>query len=184
MKRSLNLIPIATQRKHAARRAVRICLSAIAMSSLACAVLLGIEWARGMAALQELQMLEAQYAPLSEIAKDQRSLVTQIAQLRGREQLSLRLSHHAHGVTLLGAVAQAVGESPESVYIERFEYDEEKPGVRSLNLAGSGVDGVSVAAFAARLRESEVFESVAIASSRPLVGGLPTLRRFEIECVY
>ncbi|MEO0529824.1 MAG: hypothetical protein AAF266_04515 [Planctomycetota bacterium] len=186
-KRSVNLIPVATQRRHSMRRLVRVWSTAIVLSGACSASLLGVEWARGLIAMQELSELDARYEPFVRIAGEQRSLANQVSALRAREQLSLRLSRDDHGLSLLGSIAQAAGASAGDVYVEQLSYDgaiatgsRDEKVTRSVRIEGAGVDSVAVAAFAERLRKSNVFSGVAVESTAPLPGGAASLRRFVV----
>ncbi len=188
MKRSLNLIPIATQRRQAFAQVLRVWSTSTVIAGVCTALLLGIEWTRGMVAVQQLSELNARYAPFEQIAGKQQSLTSQIEQLRAREQLSLRLSREARGLALLGAIARAAGASDGAVYVEDLEYDGPAADGRDTNergelqLAGAGVDSTAIAGFAERLRSSGVFAEVAVESTRPISGDTSGHRRFEVTC--
>ena len=147
-------------------------------------LLLGVEWLRGVVALQELKELDARYAPFAEIGQSQDELEARIAALRAREQLTLRLSRDQASVALLGALSLAASEVAGSVYLESIDYDvaETAGSNRSVRLRGAGADSGAVAAFAERLRESGVFDAVAVESTGALPGGAASLRRFGIAC--
>lgn len=184
MKNSLNLIPPATQRRLVTRRVVRVGSTAMLLSGLCVASLLGVEWVRGVAAARELRTLEARNAPLEELRQERARLARQITLLEGREQLSLRLAHGEHGVALLAAIAQAAGEGDGLVYVQSLEYQVADSGdsQRSLRVVGAGVDGMAVARFAERLRSTGVFDTVSIEATGPMPGGGDNLRRFDLAC--
>lgn len=184
MKRHLNLIPIATQRRQTRRRVLNVWSASVVMAGALVGLMLGVEWLRGVVALRELEELNTRYAPFAEIAKQRSELVDQIDRLRGREQLSLRLSHDAHGVSILGALAIATRDSGGSVYVEKlvYELNEASDATRSVRLAGAGVDSGVIAGFAERLRETGVFSSVAVESTGSLPGGAVSLRQFSLAC--
>lgn len=187
MNRSVNLIPLATQRRHAIRRIVQVWSLSTVLAGACAASLLGVEWVRGLIAMQELRDLDARHEPFVRIAAEQRSLAEQVAALRQREQLSLRLSRDDHGLSLLGSITQAAGKSTGDVYIERLEYEgaaatstQSRQAIRSVRIEGAGVDSSAVATFAEDLRKSGVFDGIAIESTAPLAGGSASLRRFVV----
>lgn len=184
MTRHLNLIPVATQRRHMMRRVIRVWSTSMVAAGVCVAALLGVEWLRGMATLSELQDLDARYAPFAEIHQKSSALSDQITRLKGREQLTLRLSRDDHGVALLGALALASRESGGSVFVKQMEYDVSgsQEAVRAIRLQGAGVDGGAIAGFAEGLRESGVFTSVAVESTGTLPGGAASLRQFTVAC--
>jgi hypothetical protein len=165
--------------------------NAVATAGVACAALLAIEWGRGLSAVERLRSLDAQHAPLSKLQHETTQLTAQIAQLRAREQISLSLSHATQGLATLGAVSRAAHEVDGGVYVTRFELaDHAEPTIEgeseaapALKLIGTGLDGLVIASFVERLRESGAFSSVSIASTRPAPGAAPSLRAFEIDCI-
>ncbi|QDT69041.1 hypothetical protein MalM25_19670 [Planctomycetes bacterium MalM25] len=188
MKRQLNLIPIATQRRHLLRRVVRVGSIAVVVSGLVSATLLGGEWAQGWMAAQQLRELEARYAPLRQILAKQDALNQQIEQLRGRELLTLRLSRESRELTLLGAIARAAEQTSEGVFVQQLQYARPTleagltPYNGELHLTGAGVDGGAIADFASNLRESGVFRAVSIESTSVMPAGSRSLRRYQLVC--
>jgi cell division protein FtsB len=191
VKRVLNLIPLATRRRMVAMRVYRQWANAVATAGVACTVLLAIEWGRGLAAVEQLRSLDTQHAPLTKLQQEKTQLETRIAQLRAREELSLSLSHATPGLATVGAVSKAAEEVEGGVYITRFEFanaatsatEREQESAATLKLVGAGLDGLVIAAFVEYLRETGAFSSVSIAATRPLAGGAPALRAFEIDCI-
>lgn len=193
MKRHLNLIPIATQRRQAFRRVLRVGATSTVIAGLLTGLLLTVEWTRGLVAMQQLQELNARYAPLEQLAGKQMKITKKLAQLRGREQLSLRLSREAYGLTVLGTISRAAEASAGNVYVETLQYDGTAGAARgsidgkseaigAIRLSGAGVDSTAVAIFAEHLRASGVFTSVAIESTALMPGGAASVRRFEVAC--
>ncbi len=191
MKNHLNLIPLATQRLYARKRVLRFWSTIITVAGIVCLTACGIEWGRGLAAAQKLKAYETRFAPLAKLVEEKRELLQLVSNLRGREKISLELSSETKGVALLGAVSKAASERGGDVYISKFEYEgssqsgrKKKGSHRRLHLGGAGADSLAVAAFVAGLRDSGLFDSVTVDSSRPLRGGGPTLRSFEINCLF
>ena len=191
MKGHLNLIPLATQRLYASRRIVRFWSAVIALAGIGCLLACGIEWGRGLAASQQLQAFDARFAPLAKLLEEQRELSELVANLHAREQISLELSNETQGVSLLGVISQAASELNGAVYVAKLEYDSsvqsgkgQRDHHRLLHLGGAGTDSMSVATFAAGLRDSGVFDSVTVDSTRSFHGGEPSLRTFEINCLF
>lgn len=185
MNRSLNLIPAPLQRKYALRRVMRVWLRAVVVSGVCAAAFLGVEWLRGASALRELTELDARYAPLMRILKDQEDLVAKIERLNSREEIALRLSRDQHGVVLLGVLSKAAAKSDGTVYLNTLMYqgpNTNTPGevLRTVQISGVGVDGMSVAEFASELRTTGVFDEVTIQNTEPLSDGAASLRRFSI----
>lgn len=187
IKRSINLIPVATQRRHEMRRLVRVWSTSIVLAGACSASLLGVEWARGLIAMQDLREVDARYEPFARITAEQDALAEQVAALQAREQLSLRLSRDDHGLSLLGSIAQAAGGSAGDIYVRQLQYDgpvatgsSKDQVTRSVRIEGAGVDSVAVAAFAERLSKSGVFEGIGVESTAPLQGGAASLRQFVV----
>lgn len=191
MKRHLNLIPPAIQRRQAAKRILRGWSSIVTFVGIICLSACVMEWSRGVAAVQRLQALDARFAPLGKLADEERELTGIVENLRAREELSLRLSTETEGVTLLGAVSTAAKDLGDGIYLVEFRFQGDtplaggaKPGSRSLRLEGAGIDGLAIASFADRLRDAGVFSTVSVGATRPVSGGAPTLRSFQIDCVF
>lgn len=189
MKRSLNLIPPAAQRRFLLRRVARLAVKASLASGACVAVLLGVEWARGLSTRHRLDELDARYTPLAKLQQESEEISSRISQLEKREQLSLRLNRDTQGLAVLGAVAHAASELGGAVYIERLAYEgptvasrHEKAAQELLRLEGAGQNGMAVAQFAARLRETGVFQSVSVESTAPAVAVAAGAKRFSIHC--
>lgn len=184
MKRHLNLIPIATQRRQTRQKVAFVWTTSVAVASLLVGLMLGVEWLRGMSAMSELQDLRTRYAPFEEIAQQHDDLVEQISHLRAREQLTLRLSRDEFGVSMLGALAVATRDASSAVYVNDLKYHVEggKDSSRLVRLTGAGVDSGAIAGFAESLRETGVFRSVAVESTGALPGGAVSLRQFSVAC--
>lgn len=184
MKRHLNLIPLATQRRQTRRKVAFVWTTSVALAGVFAGLLLGVEWLRGMSAMRELQNLQARYAPFDKIAQQHDDLVQQISHLRAREQLTLRLSRDEFGISMLGALAVATRDAGSTVYVNDLKYHVEagNDAPRSVRLSGAGVDSGAIAGFAQRLRETGVFRSVAVESTGALPGGAVSLRQFSVAC--
>lgn len=191
MKNHLNLIPLATQRLYASKRIVRFWSAVITLAGICCLFACGIEWGRGLTAAQQLKAFDTRFAPLAKLLEEQQELSQLVTNLQAREQISLELSSETQGVALLGVVAQAASKLKGSVYVAKLEYDSVSQSGRTttssrrrLHLGGAGTDSLVVAAFAAELRDSGLFDSVTVDSTRPFPGGVASLRSFEINCLF
>lgn len=191
MKGHLNLIPLATQRLYTSKRIVRFWSMVITLAGIGCLFACGIEWGRGLTAAQQLKAFDARFAPLAKLLEEQRELSQFVTNLQAREQISLELSSETQGVALLGAVALAASKLKGAVYVATLEYDSSPQSGRAasssgrrLHLDGAGTDSLAVAAFAAELRDSGLFDSVTVDSTRPFAGGRVSLRSFEINCLF
>ena len=185
MSQSLNLIPAAIQRRYALRRVSRVWLIWLAASGAGAGLFLGIEWLRGVASLRELMDLDVRYAPFLRLAEEREALGAQIAQLRAREENALQISRDEYGMTLLGVMSEAAANSGGDVYLDSLAYRRTTAlqGVgpsNAVHLSGVGLDGLSVAEFAAKLRESGVFNEVTVQNTQPVDGGVASLRQFSI----
>lgn len=194
MKRVLNLAPSSIRRRQAVRRLTRAVATAVTVAGALSIGWLLIEWSRGAAMARDLGRLEAEYLPLARLINEQAELRTSITQLEAREQLSLRLTTTHAGVPVLASIAQAAAEPETQVYIAELEYTlPQESGRRRasvgsatsprVQIEGSGRDGLAVARFAQRLRDSGLYTQVSIESSRPAGGDGVALRRFEITCI-
>lgn len=188
MKRHLNLIPVATQRRQLLRRVVRVGSIAVVLSGATTGLLLTGEWAQGWIAAQQLNELDERAAPLRQIIDRQDALAKQVEALRARELLTLRLSRESHELTLLGAVAQAAGETSNTVYVQQLRYtrppiqEDQSSSRGELQLTGAGIDGAAIARFASELRDTGVFSLVSVESTGSLPGGDASLRRYRLNC--
>lgn len=184
MSQSLNLIPPSLQRAAATRRVKRVGSRAVLASGVVVSALLGLEWTRGVAALRDLTELDARYAPLARLADEQEETEAEVARLRAREQIALRLAREAVGLPLLGAVSRAASAGAGAVYLDELTYDggsaDATQPAAQVRLRGVGIDGVAVAQFVERLRESRAFEGLAIESSEPVAGGAASVRQFLV----
>jgi hypothetical protein len=192
MSQSLNLIPAATQRRYALRRVSRVWLTWLAASGACAAMILGVEWLRGVVSLRELMDLDARYAPFLHLTEEREILAVKIARLRLREENALQISHDEHGMTLLGVLSRAAANSGGNVYLDSLAYRRptSQPANASTNtvqnngntvqLSGVGLDGMSVAGFAAKLRESGVFSELTVQNTQPIDGSVASLRQFSI----
>ena len=192
MSQSLNLIPAAIQRRYTLRRVARVWLTWLVASCVCAAAFLGVEWLRGVASLRELMDLDARYAPFLRIAEEREALGAEIAQLRLLEENSQQLSPDEYGMALLGVLSKAAAASDGNVYLDSLTY--RRPNTQppkgatspvqasgdAVRLTGVGFDGVAVAEFAAKLRESGVFRELTVQNTQPIDGGVASLRQFSI----
>ena len=188
-KTHLNLIPPSIQRGQAVRRITSAWSAVVAMTGVVCLIACAVEWSRGMATVRRLEALDARFAPLSELIREQENLAGLVDDLRAREALTLQLSGETHGVTLLGAVAEAAERLSGSVYLLDLNFERtsqrRNDDAHKLRLSGAGVDSLAVSAFAGRLRGSGVFTEVTVESTRPIQESADEDRyfRFDIACV-
>lgn len=185
MSQSLNLIPAAIQRRYALRRVSRVWLTWLAASGACAAMFLGVEWLRGVASLRELMDLDARYAPFLHLTEEREVLAVKIAQLRLHEENALQISRDEYGMTLLGVMSKAAANSGGNVYLDSLAYrrmtsPQASEASNTVQLSGVGLDGMSVAAFAAKLRESGVFSELTVQNTQPIDGGVASLRQFSI----
>ncbi len=185
MNHSINLIPPATQRRYALRRVLRVGVTWLAASGACTAALLGVEWLRGVSTLRELMELEARYAPFVRIAEESEALRSKIAGLQSREEVALAIGHEESGLALLGLLSRAAADLDGTVYFDHLAYqvpstENASSLSRRVQISGVGLDGVSVAGFATKLRESRVFKDVAVQNTQPYGGGAASLREFTV----
>lgn len=189
MSRSVNLVPAATLRRQAISRLSRVWTVALLTTGSIAGLLVGVEWARGLAALDEMKRLDAAYVPLVGVVQGREALRQQIERLRSREQTALRLANEHHAVSALAAVTLASAATEGGVYLDAIAY--RAPGAHSaashadrptVRLTGAGVNSVAVAQFAENLRTGGGLAAVTVESTSALPGGDPGHRRFEILC--
>jgi len=192
MSQSLNLIPAATQRRYALRRVSKVWLMWLAASGACAAMFLGVEWLRGIASLRELMDLDARYAPFLHLTEEREALAAKTARLRLREENALQISRDEYGMTLLGVLSKSSENSGGNVYLDSLTYRRLPPqqanastsnvqtSTATVQLSGVGLDGMSVAGFAAKLRESGAFSELTVQNTQPIDGGVASLRQFSI----
>ncbi|MEQ8847529.1 hypothetical protein [Botrimarina sp.] len=189
MKRSLNLIPNPVLRRQAIGRLLRLWTVALLSAGSLAGLLVLVEWARGLAALDDLKRLDERYAPLVTLVKQREEFKEEIELLRAREQTTLRLATDQHSLSALAAITLAAAAAPNEVYLEEIDYQASAPqqggrpeGRPVVRLTGASVDSLAVARFAERLRTGGGLASVSVESTAPLPGSDPSHRRFQIVC--
>ncbi|TWT40150.1 PilN domain-containing protein [Botrimarina hoheduenensis] len=194
MKRVLNLAPPGIRRRQTLRRLRHAVATAVTAAGVLSGLWLVVEWSRGASMAQSLGRLEAEYAPLARLMEEDVELRAEIARLRGREQLSLRLTTEQLGLSLLAAVSRAAAMPEAQVYLDQLHYrsTHAKSSVRQrgatehsgVKIEGISRDGLAVARFAEGLRESRLFSQVSIETSAPAASDGSALRKFTIACAF
>ena len=142
--------------------------------------------------VNEVRNLEQKLVPVKYVSGQIGGLKKKLLELHKQQLINADLSSNQPTVTLLGTVSLAATDSAiqiSSLTLDPLETDVSKsidddPRKFTLKLAGVAEDNISLARFAADLRNSNCFADVQLKSTVPeqLKHGL--VRRYEIECHY
>lgn len=184
MKTHLNLIPRRTKREQEVGRALSVWWRILASAGSICLAWACVDWFVLNSKVMQLRSLDEQYQPLSDLVEEQRTTAELVAQLESREHVTLSLGDGVNGVSLLGIISRSAGETGGGVYLTQLDFSSTTGNDGLLKLAGGGTDGIAVANFAQKLRESGYFHEVKIEGTRKLSDAAPAMRAFDIECVF
>lgn len=199
----LNLLPYEYRRRAIWRRRRKLWLVIWVVTAIAMAGFYGVSYAAMKSQRDEMLQLEASCEPLRKLEIDSQAIAKSLAELGGRKSLLAKLDRGEQPVQLIGLLSDAVRRVEQQVVVsdllvEPFRIDEayteidaqgqEKKLVRQLDrfrlrISALGVDDLHVAHFVSVLKDSEVFEDVALISTGEPVQRY-TLREFVVECVF
>ena len=142
--------------------------------------------------VNEVRNLEQKLVPVKHVSGQIGGLKKKLLELHNQQLINADLSSSQPTVTLLGTVSLAATDASiqiSSLTLDPVETDASTQSNNDhrefkLNLAGVAEDNISLARFAADLRDSDCFDDVQLKSTVPkqLRNGL--VRRYEIECQY
>ena len=167
----LNLLPYGVRRRQLiAERLRQWCVVWLAAGGLVAGAAWW-EYSRGKFERERLASLERRYVPLKELQAKTEQLRVKIDELREREDLALRIAEERPMAVLLAILSQAALECDGNVCVTSLvlapaaAQKQAAAPRRVLQLEGLGVDNLSVARFAAALRDANVFADVRLKSS-------------------
>jgi hypothetical protein len=193
MKTHLNLLPLEVQRWQIVRLRLGpwcVIWSAVALLWVTLAAL---DWQESQAASRKLKAIEEQLAPTRTLAETNRQLAAQIEALEKRESVALTLSNERPSLALLGMIARASQAAAGRVYVQQLQWNEAPPALgdatsvaprAGLRLEGVGADNLSIARFAAALRDTDVFSQVSVHASNAAGEADESGRSYAIECAF
>ena len=199
MKTCVNMLPTNFQRW----RLVRLWLSrwfvpwAVA-GGLISVVICCVPVSQGDAQLARLDALERENARLGELRTRLAESRERLADLQSQEGLVLTLGNQPPDLMVVGVVSRAAGQSKGAVYVKSFSLERKtvaqgserlsaassSGSERLLTLKGTATDNLSVARFAAALRDPDVFSSVELKSTGVETLGAGEVVSYVLECVF
>jgi hypothetical protein len=189
MKTHLNLLSQETQRAQLARLRIRQWSVVWLLSAGVLTVLAGVEWRRTQLAQQRREAAEEHYAPIRKLQQSNRELAERIEVLQKRESLALSLSNERPLLALLGIVGRASQAAEGRVCVQQLQWSETRRDPHTgeiampaaLRLDGFGLDYLSIARFAAALRDVNLFAHVQVNASN---SDDKDSRSYSIECAF
>jgi hypothetical protein len=199
MNTGLNMLPRGFQRG----RLVRLCLRqwlvpwAVA-AGLTAALVCWLPAHHGEAEVARLDALEREHTRLGKLETRLAASRERLADLRSQEGLVLALDNQPPDLMVIGVVSRAARQSNGAVYVKSFSLQRMKGGPgsarasdgaspgceRLLTLKGTATDGLSVAGFAAVLRDAGVFAAVELKSTAVETLGAREVASYVLECAF
>jgi hypothetical protein len=135
-----------------------------------------------------MQQLRSQAEPIRLQQTESGRLRGQYDQLRKQETLEGELAERPSLTDLMGIIVRASKHCNGTVGIRTFDLSQKNRdnGRTSYSLAilGIGTDDLSIAHFAAALRDSVAFTRVQLISTAPISENEISARSFSLECTY
>ena len=201
MTRSVNFVPTSFRRHLLIRQRLRqwVIGWVLAFSAAGSTGIAHYGWVHSRQ--RALADLESKCEPIRQLERSNQEMQTQLDQMGNRESLLSELEGGNRPTQLIGIVGEAAYHHDQTIHVSelRLSPNPTPPRPQSdsatetesrtkermqLQLDGLGLDDLAIAAFVARLREFNVFESVVLRSSG-VVEGLPQdARRFQVDCTY
>lgn len=137
---------------------------------------------------ETMQQLREQAEPIRLQQAESRRLRAQFDELRQQETLEGQLAERRSLTDLMGIIVRASKQSGGDVGIRIFDLSqqgrEEGRTNYSLAIIGIGTDDLSIARFAAALRDSAAFTRVQLTSTSPITENEIPARSYALECTY
>ena len=190
MSNYLNLLPYCMQRRQLIVERLR--QWGVVWLAAGC-VVAGAAWSeysRGKFERERLASLERRYTPLRQLQTKTAELRAQIAQLRQREEMALHIAEEQSIAALLGVLSRAAIDCEGKVCVTSLLISPgsaQKAAVaphKALQLEGLGIDAMSVARFAAALRDADIFTDVRIRSSEQANVGAVNAVSYKLDCAW
>lgn len=208
MKRSVNLLPWTYRRQQLVRRRLLQWVAVWALLLPLAAAGLGAALLRRGEVRQRVADLEAQYAPVAELARQLSEGRKTLRQWEDRRKGAAALEETRPALTLLGLVSRCARACDGRLRIDKLSLQPRqapsvaeppktppgRPGPQTSRVAGrpsatvaiqgQALDNLAVAQFVAHLRETRAFERVELKSTAQQPGGQTRLCAYLIECTY
>ncbi|MEN1682229.1 MAG: PilN domain-containing protein [Planctomycetota bacterium] len=187
MSRHLDLMPAGVLRRQAIGDATWLWSRVLLAAGAICGAVAATEVWRAQEASQVRAALEAEYAPITQLRADIRTLRSQIAGLHDTEKLAIELAIKQPMTTLLGRVGQSAAYAGGELFIERLGFNSRpstpgSPGSQSLRLQGAARDSEAISRFADRLREAGLFSEVQLRSTGSRTLASQPVTAFDLTC--
>lgn len=208
MKRFVNLLPWTYRRQQLARRRLLQWAAVWALLLPLAAAGLGAALLRRAELRQRGADLEAQYAPVAELARQLTEGRKTLRQWEDRRKAAAALEETRPALTLLGLVSRCARACEGRLRIDKLSLQPRqapsaseppktplgRPGPQTSRVAGrpsatvaiqgQALDNLAVAQFVAHLRETRAFERVELKSTAQQPGGQTQLCAYLVECIY
>lgn len=187
MTRQLNLMPAGALRRKAIAEATWLWSRVLLAAAAVCGALAAADIWQTQEVCQVRDALEAEYAPITQLRTDIRTLRSTINGLNDSQQLAIQLAIKQPMATLLGTLGQSAALAGGELFIERLTYDSRPAapggaGSHSLRLQGAARDSDAVARFADRLRQAALFHEVQLRSTGARVLASQPVTAFDLVC--
>jgi hypothetical protein len=194
MRTHINLLPLEIRRRHIVRLRLRPWGAVWFAVAALLATLTTWDWQDAQSAARKRMVLEQQLAPTQALEAANAELAKQIDLLEKRESVALALSNERPILSLLGMIGKASQAAEGRVYVQQLQWNETPQAVGApsaaasaiamLRLQGVGLDNLSIARFAAALRDANVFSQVQVNASNAVSDPAEAGRSYAIECTF
>lgn len=209
MKTFINLIPIQYRRRNLVRRRLRQ-WSLVWVLCLIVVVAIGYRKVnRYRLDRQTAQLAAERHRPLDELIHETRTMRSTLGDLKAKGTLVAQLQDERPVIALLGLASRSAARSAGHLHLTKLEYDHERqltvatggpprnpkasrnhkrpekddtPQVTpaTVHFAGEALDNLTIAGFAAALRDSRMFRHVELKSSVEGASGTTSARSFNL----
>ncbi len=209
MKRFVNLLPWKYRRRQLIRRRALQWAALWAVLVPLGAAGVGAGLLQQAEVRQQVADLEAQYAPVAELARQLAEGRKTLRQWQERRDAAAALEETRPALTLLGLVSRCARACDGRLRIEKLSLQPRqtsaaaespkapppgRPGPQAprpasgpsatVTIQGQALDNLAVAQFVAHLRETRAFERVELKSTAEQPGGPTPVRSYLVECTY
>jgi hypothetical protein len=212
-KTHLDLVPASFRNRLRVRTRHRVWPAVWGVALVACTAAVLWQREGLHAARAEAEGLRRRVAPLRAVESRTRALRRELGEVARRNELVQSLERHRPPVRLVGAVSRSAAPLAKDLSVEELRLEQQavertaaakKPGLRpradadagaaagtdagavrhEVTIIGSARDDVAVTRFVHSLRESQMFHTVQLRSTRPVVSSGGLQRKYEVTCAY
>jgi Tfp pilus assembly protein PilN len=192
---SMNLVPLAFQRKLLIRRRMRQwfipCAIALIASLSACA-----EVGYRLSVLsRQSAALESQLGPMKAMSKENDQISARLSNLIGHESVLHEVVGVQRPLTLLAMISQSAERTNGRLQVKRLTVQQtavDKPdpkvktarpaSVTEITLSGVALDDAAVATFVQALKDSSIFTTVELKSTVGVMLSDTSARQYDVTC--